>query len=106
MKIEQKGIKEAQQLFDKMAKGLSSLPQDEKEEIIVKDSQFTKGNNFVDTSKISETAEDARHEARYVAARLQQPFDETGMPPKEVEEAEEEIIDRYIRDYIDSLLRE
>jgi len=105
MKIESKGLKEAEQSIKNIIDGLNSIPKEMEEEVIVKDSQFTKGNNFVDTSKLSDTAEEARHEARYVAARLQQPFDESNIPPEEVEDAEEEIVNRFLRDYLDNMFR-
>ena len=101
--IKEKGLDKASSDISKIMESLEKLPEEMQEEVIVKDSNFTDTKNIVNTGRISDTDEDAINEARYVAARLHEPFNENGVDDDEIEKAEEEIVNRFMRDYIDNI---
>ena len=99
------GLKEVLSAFDNIANELSSIPEGLQEEVTVKDSQFMNQDNTINVDRLSQTPEEAKNEARYISVRTQQPFNESGSTPEELEKVEEEIIDRYIRDYIETIFK-
>jgi hypothetical protein len=73
-------------------------------ELVVKDGQFINISNLRKKKVLSRTDEEARHEARYNDARDNKPFNEEGIPVEEQQKAEKEIVDRYVRDFLDNML--
>jgi len=64
---------------------------------VVKNSEFVVIENKIDENKLSETEEDAMHEARYIANRKKEPVDENN------EISEDEMVDRYLRDLFNGI---
>ena len=93
------GAKELRRALESVEDGLDSIPK-EKSEDIVQDSQFKDGNNMIQENVLSETNREAKHEARYLSARKQKGFDESQTTDDELAESADEIVTRFIRDYI------
>lgn len=104
IEIKAKGIKEAAESFERISQKLSSLPHLTEEKRIVEDSKFVEPI-MEQGVRLSDTNEEARHEARYQAAKSGQPFDESKTVQEEIDKAEDELVSRYVRDYIENLLK-
>lgn len=91
--------------LEQMAKGLGNLDKSSGK-VVVKDSKhiLAKKKNRVGAVQVSPTATEARNDARHRNTILQQPFDEAGTPPEELEAADEAEVDAYIKDIIDNAL--
>ena len=90
IKIKVKGLNETVKKINILDRNLSNI--EVEEGTIVKDSQFVSGKNMLQGNRLSQTNKAARDEARYVAARMHQPFDESNTLPNELSELALDII--------------
>ena len=95
------GFKTLSKTLEQISDGLAKS-KDKETEIIVEHSNFV-DKRPIKENVVSATDEAARHEARYRAARLQQPFDESNTNTEELAKASDEIVDRFLRDYLKDL---
>ena len=105
--IKTTGFDEVLEMLDAHAAGCEHLSSRQKQmgsdmQSIVEDSNFVEPEMRMieGGNKLSKTKEAAKHEARYLAARKHQPFDESQSTQSELSEVSNEIVDRYIRDYL------
>jgi len=105
MSSAEKENEETVNFFKKIANNVSKMNNINGEEtVIIKDSQFINVDNEIDSQKLSPNNKEAVYEAMYVAARKQEAFDYKGTDDSELEKAQEAIVDRFVRDYIDKIL--
>ena len=105
--IKVKGFKYLSETLGDYSEGLSRLeaaPTEDEGKVIVRDSNFVDSDmRLVQENRLSQDDSSARHEARYVAARLQKPFSEEDTEEEELKESGDEIVNRFVRDYLDNI---
>ena len=87
--------------LDQLSKGIKKI--EKPDTTIVKDNQFVDTSNVRTKKVLSGTKEEAIHEARYNNIRDNKPL-EGDLDLVDTEQNDDEIIDRFVRDFFDKTL--